>query len=129
VAGERDLPRLVSGLAPARRAGRFVYVTIDSPDPSLDPLATVVESEGVTHVIAQATADDRGLVYDFVAGWITLEVHSSLDSVGLTAIVSTALAAAGISCNVLAGHHHDHLLVPHDRVDDALDVLRQLART
>ncbi len=37
--------------------------------------------------------------------------------------MSTALAGAGISCDVLAGLHHDHLVVPEDRADDALEVL------
>nr|WP_269151213.1 ACT domain-containing protein [Spelaeicoccus albus] len=64
--------------------------------------------------------------YSFVAGWITLQVHSALDAVGLTAAVSTALATAEISCNVIAGNYHDHLLVPIDRLDDALGVLREL---
>ena len=45
---------------------------------------------------------------------------------GLTAAVSTALAGAAISCNVLAGFHHDHLFVPADRADEALDVLLAL---
>ena len=48
-------------------------------------------------------------------------------AVGLTAAVSTALARAGIACNMLAGFHHDHLLVPLNRLDDALDVLDTLA--
>lgn len=65
-------------------------------------------------------ADQTGLPYEFVAGWITLEVRSALDAVGLTSAVSAALTQAGISCNVLAGYHHDHLLVPHDRVPEAM---------
>jgi hypothetical protein len=55
-------------------------------------------------------------------------VHSALDAVGLTAAVSTALADAGLSCNVIAGYHHDHLLVPADRVAEALAVLSDLSR-
>ena len=74
-----------------------------------------------------ALLDAEGLAYDAVFGWITLEVHSSLEAVGLTAAVSTTLAQAGISCNMLAGYFHDHLLVPVDRLDDALSLLRRLA--
>jgi hypothetical protein len=54
-------------------------------------------------------------------------VHSALDAVGLTAAVSRALADAGVSCNVIAGAHHDHLLVPFERGEEALAVLRGLA--
>jgi hypothetical protein len=54
-------------------------------------------------------------------------VHSDLAAVGLTAAVSAALAAEGIACNVIAGHLHDHLLVPVDRADDAVSILRGLS--
>ena len=38
----------------------------------------------------------------------------------------SALAEAGIPCNVLAGFHHDHLLVPVNGADDALVALTAL---
>ncbi len=125
-AGEAALDRLLAAMEPTLRAGEFVFVTFDSPV-ELPALATLQEAEGVTSVLARPDADERGLDYDFVAAWITLQVHSALDAVGLTAAVSSALADAGISCNVLAGFHHDHLLVPHDRADDAITVLTDLS--
>ena len=82
---------------------------------------------GRTLVVRREVADDAGLAYDFVGCWITLTVHSSLDAVGLTAAFSSALARAGIGCNVLAGRYHDHILVPHSRREDAVAVLRALA--
>jgi hypothetical protein len=75
----------------------------------------------------RSDADAAGLPYDFVACWITLTVHSDLEAVGLTAAFATALGERGISCNVIAGLHHDHLLVPVERKDDALKALRRLA--
>jgi uncharacterized protein len=33
-----------------------------------------------------------------------------------------------MSSNVLAGYHHDHLLVPAERGDEAIRVLRDLSR-
>lgn len=124
--GETDLGRLVASLQPEVRPGEFVFVCLASPSPEM-ALATVHEDEGITHVVPREVADTNGWGYDFVAAWITLRVHSSLAAVGLTAVVSRALADAGISCNVLAGHHHDHLLVPVDRATDTLRVLRQLS--
>jgi hypothetical protein len=91
--------------------------------------AVVHESEGVTCVVPRSTADAQGWPYDFVAGWITLQVHSALAAVGLTAEVSRALSERGISCNVLAGFFHDHLLVPADRVPDAIAALESLSAT
>jgi uncharacterized protein len=47
-------------------------------------------------------------------------VHSSLDAVGLTSVLSNALAEAGISTNIVAALRHDHLFVPWSRREDAL---------
>jgi len=70
--------------------------------------------------------DALGLPYDFVAAWITLEIHSALEAVGLTGAVSRALTDAGISANIVAGFTHDHLFVPHPRATAAL---RPVSRT
>lgn len=126
--GLRDLGALLRGLEPRLRPGRHVFVVVpDRPDPGLDPLLVFREDEGTTLVLTQQDADDAGLAYDLVTAWITLQVHSALDAVGLTAAVSTALTQAGISCNVVAAAHHDHLFVPHDRADEAVAVLRTLS--
>jgi hypothetical protein len=89
-------------------------------------VVTVREQEGLTLVVEQSEADTAGLSYEYVAAWITLEVHSALEAVGLTAAISKALTDAGISCNVVAGYTHDHLFVPEDRAQDALAALRSL---
>lgn len=91
-------------------------------------VVTVAEEEGLTLVLPQQEADAAGLAYEYVAGWITLRVHSALEAVGLTAAVARELAAAGLSCNVVAGFHHDHLFVPYERVADAVALLEDLAR-
>jgi hypothetical protein len=112
-----------------------VHVVVTGPHDldatGLDPLATVAEDEGTTvvvpeHHLAAALALGCTPQDPPPLSRITLRVHSSLLAVGLTAAVSGALAAEGISCNVLAGYHHDHLLVPVDRGRDALEVLRAL---
>ena len=78
-------------------------------------------------VVEKDVADGAGLEYDFVAAMITLRVRSRLDAVGLTAVVSSLLAKSGISCNVMAGYFHDHLFVPVERAEEALDLLRRLS--
>lgn len=127
--GESDLRVLLSGLRPELHPGRYVFATV--PDGVVPegaaPVVTVHESEGLTLVLPEAQAVAAGLAHFFPAGWITLRVHSALDAVGLTAAVSLALTDAGISCNVVAGFHHDHLFVPHDRAADAVAVLETLA--
>lgn len=127
MAGMTDLQHMLATLDPRVRDGEFVYVTDTTSSTSLDPEALVQEDEGRTLVVRRDVADDAGLTYEYVASWITLTIHSSLDAVGLTAAFSTALAKAGISCNVLAGRYHDHILVPHTHRDEALTVLRELS--
>lgn len=125
--GSRDLGQMLAALDAVARDGEFVFVTVGAGHPATGrALAVVVEDEGTTLVLRRPDADALGLAYDVVAAWLTLTVHSSLEAVGLTAAFSRALADAGISANVLAGYHHDHLLVPARERDRALAVLRSL---
>jgi predicted N-acetyltransferase YhbS len=126
--GEMNLPALLAALHPVLRDGEYVYVLWPHGRP-LEPgiQAAVREAEGLTVVLPRETADSLGLAYDFVAAWITLEVHSALEAVGLTAAVGKVLTDARISCNVLAGFHHDHLLVPVADAPRALEVLNELS--
>lgn len=120
-----NLRALLGGMRPVQRDGEYVYVLWPHGRPLTPGIeAAVREAEGLTVVLPRSVADAEGLSYDFVAAWITLEVHSALEAVGLTTAVSRTLSQAGISCNVLAGFHHDHLLVP---VADAPRALQELA--
>jgi uncharacterized protein len=127
MAGLTDLTQLLRSLEPVLRSGEFVYATVLDLPAGLPVEATVREPEGLTVVLRRDVADAHGIAYDYVAAWITLTVHSSLEAVGLTAAFATALGREGISCNVLAGRHHDHLLVASADADHAVQVLRRLA--
>ncbi|MHB8394142.1 MAG: ACT domain-containing protein [Candidatus Dormibacteria bacterium] len=129
VKSEANLDVLLAELSPRRRPGQYVFVAADETKPVADSavLASVVEPEGLSLVMTRRDAERAGLPYDFVAGWVTLEARSALDAVGLTAAVAVALSEAGISCNILAGYHHDHLLVPYERVEEAIDTLLKLS--
>ncbi|MDX2743170.1 MULTISPECIES: ACT domain-containing protein [Streptomyces] len=127
--GERDLRTLLHSMRPELNPGRYVFTTVPGGETpaGVTPVATVAEREGMTLVLPESEAVAAGLAYDYVAGWITLRVHSALDAVGLTAAVSLALTDAGVSCNVVAGYHHDHLFVPYARAEEAVQVLEALA--
>jgi predicted N-acetyltransferase YhbS len=125
---EKDLHTLLATMRPVIREGEYVYALWPHGKPLGGHIAAAVrEAEGLTVVLPRADADALGLKYDFVAAWITLQVHSSLEALGLTAAVSAALTEAKISCNVLAGFHHDHLLVPVAEAERALEVLHELS--
>ena len=94
---------------------------------ALEPIATFIESEGLTLVLTKDKADEAGLNYEGVFRQITLTVHSSLQAVGLTAAVSTKLASKGISANVIAAYYHDHIFVSLEQAEQALVALKELS--
>jgi uncharacterized protein len=123
---DRDLAGLLRHLEPHRRPGEFVFCTVGEVPANVELLAAIREDEGLTVVVDRDIADGAGWDYDFVAAMITLGVRSHLDDVGLTAAVSSLLAGAGISCNVMAGYFHDHLFVPVERAEEVLELLGRL---
>ena len=121
---------LLANLSPELLPGRFVFVELpDFGAGDAEVLATVREPEGTSAVLAEADAERLGLEYDFIAAWITLGVDSSAADIGLTAAFSNCLATEDISCNVIAGLRHDHLLVPADRARDAMSALEALSES
>jgi uncharacterized protein len=125
--GVSDLKELLRSLRPTRVPGMFAFSRL--PDGAPVPPSAVCwfrEVEGISVILPASEARAAGWPVDFEAAWITLEVRSALSAVGLTAAVSTALAAEGIGCNVVAAFHHDHLFVPLERAADALRVLERL---
>lgn len=124
--GELDLALMLAGLEVVRRPGTFVYIAAAPGTPS-PPGAVAMLDEGDAMSYIVPMDSPVAVNPQFPAAWLTLTVHSSLDAVGLTAAVATALAAHSIPANVLAGYHHDHVLVPVDRADDAIAVLLGLA--
>jgi uncharacterized protein len=126
-----DLERLLRALNPRREPGVYAFVVAPAglDVAALQPIATFREREGVTLIVEEGRALAAGLPVQYRAAWVTLSVSSGLQDVGLTAAVATALAHAGISCNVMAAIHHDHLFVPADAADAALDALAVLQRT
>ena len=128
--GETHLRTLLATLSPALLEGEFVYCSFSDArygdHPELEPIAVVAEAEGLAFVIPRKIADRNGLEYSTALRCITLQVHSSLEAVGLTARISSELAAAGISANILAGHYHDHVLVAASCADLAFARLEAL---
>lgn len=124
-----DFGRALADLRPKLRPGRFVFVSVPSGSLSLlsSAEATVVEDEGLTAVLPKEVADEAGLKYDYVGGWITLRVVSDLALVGLTAAVAQRLTESGISCNMIAGRFHDHVVVPWESREHAVAALVELA--
>jgi hypothetical protein len=121
---EADLDVLLRTMSPRRNPGTYVWATVRGALPAaVVPVVTVREAEGTTLVVERGAAERAGLAFEFPSAWITLTVHSALEAVGFTAAFSAALTRAGISANVVAGFHHDHVFVPEERADEAMRIL------
>ena len=117
------------GIQPELAQGEYVFISLPAhqvSDLHFEPLSSFKEAEGLSLVVERQTAEVAGLEYGSVWSLITLQVFSDLESVGLIARVATSLAAAGISVNPIAAYHHDHLLVPRERAEEALALLQTL---
>ena len=129
MSGETDLSVLLIHMKPVLHAGSYVFVTL-SANHEVPKMAIVMEfreEEGVTLILKKETADELGLTYAFESAWITLNIHSSLAAVGLTAAVSAKLTQHEISCNIVAAFYHDHLFVPAEDAQKALHALAELS--
>lgn len=118
----RDGREMVAGMSPVLTEGRFAFV--DGPEGLLaQAIGFFREAEGLSLIVPAGLAPDA-----MSMRCITLNVHSALDGVGLTAAVAGALAGAGIPCNIVAALRHDHVFIPEAQADAALAVLLALQR-
>ncbi len=131
MAGETNLSVLIKEMTPKLNLGDYVFITTKdiSKINREHTLFEFKEKEGITIVMEKNKADALKLTYTYVAAWITLMIHSSLEAVGLTAVFSTALAEHNISCNVIAGYYHDHIFVDKNDSKKAIQVLTNLSNT
>jgi len=128
--GENDLSILLKTMKPKINLGEYVFCTITNSTQIdyNDVILFFKEQEGNTVIVKKEVADNLKLDYFFIASWITLTVHSSLNAVGLTAAFSKALSDEGISCNVVAAFYHDHIFVDHNDTEKALQVLNKFSK-
>ena len=128
--GEINLAKIIKQMEPILNEGEFVFTTVDSTAHILRDaiICEFKEAEGTTLILERSKADELNLSYNYIASWITLKVHSSLDAVGLTAVFSTELAKYNLSCNVVAGYYHDHIFIDKKNADKAIEILKKLSK-
>lgn len=122
-----DLQEMLRGMQPVLAPEPYGIAIVAALPAGLTPFATVAEAEGLTVIAPQAALEGSGIAAGPLWARISLGLQSELAAVGLTAAFSTALGHAGISANVIAGYHHDHILVQYARRHDAMAVLQGLA--
>ena len=134
-----DLRSILKSLSPRLNEGKYFMGTFSEAQMMglagyLQYIVCIFrESEGITAVFREEAKDamsrytDRKMEGPFAL--ITLDVVSSLFSVGLLARVADSLAKEKIPCNAFSAYHHDHLLVPYDKREAALAALKKLQKT
>lgn len=129
--GGTELTALLKHMQPMLLPEEYVFVSFESGSygdyANLTPIASFQEKEGLTLVVPRSAADHSQHAYSGVFKCITLQIHSSLEAVGLTAAFATQLTEHGISANVIAGFYHDHIFVGLADASKALSALKELS--
>lgn len=125
--GETNLTKLLQAMHPVLADEPYSFGLLPEGVPFPGAFARIREAEGMTVIAPLAMLEAAGIAHQGPWARISLTVHSALSAVGLTAAVSSALTAEGISANVVAGYYHDHFFVQADRARDAMAVLARLS--
>lgn len=128
----KDTTAMIAGMTPVLAEGAWVYCCEtdikQAARLAVKAFATVGEDEGVTLILPVSVAAAEGYDVSLQMARITLNVFSDLEGIGLTAAVAEALVGVGVSCNVVAGYHHDHVFVPVTDAETAVEALKQRQR-
>ena len=129
MSGEKKLEILLKTMKPKINLGEFVFCEVKNLEKiNLSEIVmTFREEESITIIAQKEIADKLNLKYSFIASWITLTIHSSLEAVGLTAAFSKALSENGISCNVVAAFYHDHIFVDKKDTEKTMEILNKFS--
>jgi len=129
MSGEKDLSILLQNMEPVLNAGEYVFCTVEKLNevPDIENILFFFrEAEAVTIVLEKSMADSWSLEYSYISSWITLNIHSSLEAVGLTAAFANVLKKENISCNVVAAYFHDHIFIAKKDAEKAMKALYTL---
>ena len=125
---ESSLQEILQQLEPALSTETFVYVGVSSQSLlkvlGYDPVAFFKEKEGITLIVRKEDADNNFLSYKHELCQIVFHAPFHFDCVGLTAIVTSALAKAGISVIPQLTVYNRSLYVKKEDAHTALEILK-----
>ena len=131
MAGNTDLQKVLSSIQISCDEIEYGFVCIDEGiEINLNEVTgTFREQEGLTVIASLNYLKSKNLKnYEGPFAKLTIDVHTSLELVGLTATLATKLGESNISANVVAAYYHDHIFVQYDLKDVAIEALNALAR-
>jgi len=128
----QTLDAVLAALQPISNDTEYVFVTSPQPLTQVIPTAMIREgTEGLetfSYVLDVETARAAGISGEFRCRRIDPGIDTNLAGVGIMAQLAGALAREDIPMNPIAGYFRDHLFVPVERTNDALEALRGVAR-
>ena len=130
MSGETNLEKLLKSMQPILKEGIFVFAHVPLEKEQLVKDCCVQyfrEEEGMASILKKEDAKRLSIEAVYESRMISLMVHSSLDAVGFLAAITAKLASAGISVNPVSAFYHDHLFVPVDKVDLAMELLGEFS--
>lgn len=104
----------------------FAGVADESQIERDEVLATFHENDRLAIIAPKDYLDSLGIENESPYAKLTIDVHTSLELVGLTAVMATELAKYGISANVVAAFYHDHVFVQYELRQKATQLLESL---
>ncbi len=125
MSGNTDLQEVLNSLQVSCDEVEYGFATVKQGEAisSNDVLCTFREDEGLTVIASKDYLAAKEFAFEGVYAKLTVEVHTSLELVGLTAVLAKALADNGISANVVAAYYHDHVFVQYDVRQKATEIL------
>ncbi|WHI46924.1 ACT domain-containing protein [Microbulbifer sp. VAAF005] len=130
MSGTVDLGKLLDDMNPQLFESEYVFCHVSgqlSDYVHLQPRASFIEPEGLTLILLKSIAENENIRFESTYKQIMLTVHSSLNAVGLTAVIPNKLMSKGISANVVAAYFHDHIFVQSEKAKAALSALYEIS--
>jgi uncharacterized protein len=134
MSGMKNLDKLLKGMSPVRENKEYVFCSVSESKlrklqvQKVHVLLVYREKEGITLILEKKVADKNSLKYSGVWTCITLTIHSDLEAVGFLARITEQLANANISVNAVSAYYHDHLFVPKNKSNRAMEILKRLSK-
>ena len=128
MAGITDLKKVLSTLIVVCDDIKYGFASVPK-DTGLDTskvLATFQEDGRLAIIAPQEYLKVKGIKYEGPYAKLTIDAHTSLELVGLTAVLASKLAEHGISANVVAAFYHDHIFVQYELRKKAITLLEEL---
>lgn len=127
-----DLQEVLQNINPVLSAHTFVYVAVANQSLlkvlGYDPIAFYKEKAGITLVLRKEEADNNFLVYDQEYSMIDLNAPDASNCTGLIAIISSALAKAGISLRPIQTAYSRLIFVHKEDAHTAIEILSSLQK-